>query len=75
MDAPPRKLDDLVTVRDLVKIAKKLKYIEALIDDAFDKINEVDNRLTQNIDEAIDRASRAQRAVNRLRKELLEEEQ
>jgi len=52
------------------KVIRKLKFLEGLIDDAFLKLGEVDDRLTQNVDEAIDKADRAQRAVRRLKKEF-----
>lgn len=51
-------------------VIKKLKFLEGLIDDAFDKINENDDRLTQLTDEAVERAARAERAVRRLKKEF-----
>lgn len=51
-------------------VIKKLKYLEGLIDDAFQKINDNDDRYTTTIDEAIDHAARAERAVRRARKAL-----
>jgi hypothetical protein len=52
----------------------KLKFLEGLIDDLAKKIADDDDRLTQNVDEAIDRSNRAQRAVRRLQKEFDEHE-
>lgn len=49
-------------------VIKKLKFLEGLIDDSFQKISDLDNRLTENVDEAIDRAARAERAVRRVKK-------
>lgn len=51
-------------------VVKKLKFLEGLIDDAFQKINDNDNRYTELTDEAVDKADRAQRAVRRLKKEF-----
>jgi hypothetical protein len=65
---------EVITVEDFLKFRKavirKLKYLEGLIDDAFVKINENDDRLTQNVDEAIDQARRAGRAVRRVKRTL-----
>lgn len=51
-------------------VIKKLKFLEGLIDDAFDQMNKNDERFTMLTDEAIDRAQRAERAVRRLKKEF-----
>lgn len=51
-------------------VIKKLKLLEGLIDDFYDKVNELDNRTTELTDEAIDRAARAERAVRRLKKQV-----
>jgi CHASE1-domain containing sensor protein len=51
-------------------VIKKLKFLEGLLDDAFEKINEVENNTVEKTDEALDRASRAERAVRRLKKEF-----
>ena len=69
-------MDDGVSREEYLKfrkaVIKKLNFLEGLIDDAFEKINEIDNRATELTDEAIDRASRAERAVRRLKKEIEE---
>lgn len=51
-------------------VVKKLKFLEGLIDDAFKQMTEVDDRVTGLTDEAIDRSSRAERAVRRLKKQV-----
>lgn len=55
-------------------VIKRLKFLEGLIGDAFEKISEVESHTAELTDEAIDHAQRAQRAVRRLQKELEEEE-
>lgn len=49
-------------------VMKKLKFLEGLIDDQWQKINDIDESNTIVVDEATDRAARAQRAVRRLKK-------
>lgn len=55
-------------------VIKKLKTLEGLIDDSFDKINENYEATSMLVDEAVDQATRSQRAVRRLKKELDEHE-
>jgi hypothetical protein len=66
-------MDDPITREEYDRfrkaVIKKLKFLEGLCDDAFEKIAEIDGRLTENVDEAIDHANRAERAVRRLKKE------
>lgn len=69
MPSEPRADTDPATVGDLRRLIKRIKKAEELISDAFEKISETDDRLTQNVDEAIERATRAQRVVNRIKKE------
>lgn len=66
----PRADTDPATVRDLKRIYKRFGQVENLISDAFAVLAATDDRLTQNVDEAINKADRAQRAVRRLKKEF-----
>jgi hypothetical protein len=70
--------DEPVTQEEFLKfrraVVKKLKFLEGLIDDSFQKINDNDDRTTQVVDEAVDQATRAMRAVRRLKKEYDEHE-
>ena len=51
-------------------VIKKLKFLEGLIDDQWQKINDSEANMVEKTDEAINRAARAERAVRRLKKEL-----
>ena len=51
-------------------VAKKLKFLEGLIDDAFIKINDNYEATSSLVDDAVDQATRAQRAVRRLKKDF-----
>lgn len=51
-------------------VIKKLKFLEGLIDDAFQAISDQKAETAALTDEALDRASRAERAVRRLKKEV-----
>ena len=55
-------------------VIKKLKFLEGLIDDAFQKISDNYEASSTVVDEALDHAVRAERAVRRLRKEFDEHE-
>lgn len=65
---------DPVTQEEFLKfkkaVIKRLKYLDGLISDAFQKISDVENKENELVDEAIDRASRAERAVRRMKKEF-----
>ena len=51
-------------------VIKRLKYLDGLISDAFQKISDVEDKENAIVDEAVERASRAERAVRRLKKEF-----
>lgn len=51
-------------------VIKKLKAQDALISDAFVALAALENKEDENVDEALDRAMRAQRAVRRLEKRM-----
>jgi hypothetical protein len=51
-------------------VIKKLKLHDDLIADAFSAIAALENKEDENVDEALDRAARAQRAVRRLEKRM-----
>lgn len=53
-------------------VIKKFKFLEGLVDDAFDEIHRVEDAAVANTEEALDHAKRAERAVRRLKKELEE---
>jgi len=65
---------EFVTQEDFLKfrtaVIKKLKKQDALISDAFQAIGDGDDNARELAEEAVDRASRAQRAVRRLQKSL-----
>lgn len=67
-------MEDIVTHEQYTKliryVKKELKRLEGLIDDSFESISNLDDRLTQNVDEAIEKSNRAQRAIRRLQKEI-----
>lgn len=67
-------MDDQVTREEFLAfkkaVIKRLKYLDGLISDAFQKISDVDDKDSQLVDEAVDRAARAERAVRRLKKEF-----
>lgn len=63
-----RKITELTDEEFRIWVQKKLKNLEGLIDDAFQKINDFDENTRTLADEAVDHASRAQRAVRRLKK-------
>lgn len=72
MDAEPVTREEYDKFRRAV--IKKLKYLDGLVSDAFQKINDVESTENELIDEAVDRASRAERAVRRLKKEFEDHE-
>jgi len=49
-------------------VIKKLKFLEGLIDDAFQAINDCKASTTELTDEALEHSARAERAVRRLKK-------
>jgi len=51
-------------------VIKKLKAQDALIGDAFSAIAALESKEDEVVDEALDRAMRAQRAVRRLEKRM-----
>lgn len=51
-------------------VIKKLKFLEGLVDDQWQRISDAEANMIEKTDEAIDRAARAERAVRRLKKEL-----
>lgn len=51
-------------------VAKHIRRLDGLVSDCFQAISDSDSHLTENVDEAIDKADRAQRAVRRLKKEF-----
>jgi hypothetical protein len=51
-------------------VIKKLRTQDGLISDAFSSIAALESKEDENVDEALDRAMRAQRAVRRLEKRL-----
>lgn len=51
-------------------VIKKLNFLEGLIDDCFQKINDTESNLIEKSDETLDHAARAERAVRRLKKEF-----
>ena len=73
--------DEYVTKAELerfkVAVVKALKRNASLISDAFVKIGDVEDHENQLVDEALERATRAQRAVRRIerRMKVIEENQ
>lgn len=55
-------------------VTKKLKFLEGLVDDAFQAISDHKSATAELTDEALDRAQRAERAVRRLKKEFEDHE-
>lgn len=70
--AEQRSADEPVTQEEFQRfrkaVIKKLKKIDGLISDAFQKIDDVEAHGVEMQDEAVDRAQRAERAVRRLKK-------
>jgi len=76
---PPRPLTEadlpfLATKDDLRKVIrffnKKLEKVDGLISDCFESIAAAENAEVEIADEAIEKANRAQRTANRVKKRL-----
>jgi hypothetical protein len=67
-------MDEPVTREEFLKfrkaVIKRLVKLEGLISDAFVEIAAGDDNARELIEEAVDRAARAERAVRRLKKEV-----
>ena len=64
-----RKITELTDEEFRLWVQKKLKKLEDLIDESWQKINDFDENTRGLADEARDHADRAQRAVRRLKNE------
>jgi len=65
-----RRVTELTEDEFRIWTQKRLKNLEGLIDDLFEKLDATDDRYRELTDEAIEHSARAQRAVNRIKKAL-----